>query len=209
MVHRNLGELGTLVIGAVLITAIGCSKPAPEKTEEPTPPPADVPTTPAPAPSVAIAELHGGEGSSIAGTVTFTQSGDAVTITANVSGVSPAGDHGFHIHEVGECSGDFTSAGGHFAPEGHPHGGPGLPESHAGDMGNISVGDDGVGALELTSNAISVDPGPHSVVGRAVILHEKADDLESQPTGAAGGRLACGVIRGTEEVGAAADAPAH
>ena len=197
MVHRNLGTLGTLVLTTALLTAIGCSKPTPEPQQEPAPPPPEVSAPETPAPSIAVAQLHGAEGSSITGTVTFTQNGDTVTISATVSGVG-AGNHGFHIHETGECSGDFTSAGGHFNPAGHPHGGPGQPESHAGDLGNITIGEDGSGTLDLTSSAVTVDPGPNSVVGRAVILHEKADDLESQPTGAAGGRLACGVIQASD-----------
>jgi Cu-Zn family superoxide dismutase len=153
---------------------------------------------PAPEPAAASAstELQGREGSGISGRITFTASTDGVTYTAEVSGLSGAGSHGFHIHETGDCSAaDFTSAGGHFNPTGAIHGGPNDSEHHAGDLGNIESGADGAGTLSGSSAMLSVDDGANSVVGRAVILHEGQDDLTSQPTGDAGGRLACGVIQ--------------
>lgn len=115
---------------------------------------------------------------------------------ADVSGPSGAGVHGFHVHEIGDCSAaDFTSTGGHFNPTEAPHAGPDSDPRHAGDLGNLEIEDDGTGSLELDSTMLSLDPAaPGYVVGRGVILHEGEDDLESQPTGAAGGRLACGVV---------------
>jgi Cu-Zn family superoxide dismutase len=195
MSQWKLGKLTTPAFALALVLAfavVGCGK----KEESPAPAPA--PETPAPAPTPvpvqAVTKLQGAEGSGIEGAVEFVQAGDTVTIAAYVSGVEP-GEHGFHIHEAGVCEGDFTSSGDHFNPTDHPHGAPGEAESHAGDLGNITVGEDGTGSLELTSTVLTVDPGPNSVVGKAVILHEKPDDLESQPTGAAGGRIACGVVQ--------------
>lgn len=154
-------------------------------------------------PATATAVLQGVEGSSISGTVTFTETAGGVEIAAHVTGIETAGLHGFHLHEVGDCSApDFTSAGGHFNPGEVPHGGPDDPEHHAGDFGNVEVGEDGIGHLQLTSTILTVSPGPSSVVGRAVIFHEGEDDLVSQPTGAAGGRLACGVVQAEGEMGA-------
>jgi len=152
-------------------------------------------TTAAPAEEVvALAELQSRADVSVSGTVILTATADGVHLTADVAGVPP-GLHGFHIHEVGDCSAeDFTSAGGHFNPAGVDHAGPGAEMSHAGDLGNIEVGEDGTGHLELTSTALTLDDGPHSALGRGVILHEGQDDLTTQPTGAAGGRLACGVL---------------
>jgi Cu-Zn family superoxide dismutase len=196
MVHRNwrAGQWSAIALAAVLVMATGCGKkPAEEAAPETAAPETPAPA-PEPAPVQAVTQLQGGEGSTVSGAVTFTQTGGSVIVAAYVEG-APAGELGIHIHEGSECAGDFTSAGGHFNPAGHPHGGPGQAESHAGDLGNITVGEDGTGSLELTSTAITVDPGPNSVVGRTVILHEQADDLESQPTGAAGGRIACGVIQ--------------
>lgn len=143
----------------------------------------------------AKATLEGREGSGISGTVTFTEGGDGVAIVAEVSGVEPAGKHGFHLHEVGDCSAeDFTSAGGHFNPTGVDHACPPTEPRHAGDLGNIEIGEGGTGTLEQTSNLVTLGEGVSSIVGKAVILHEGEDDCTSQPTGAAGARLACGVI---------------
>jgi Cu-Zn family superoxide dismutase len=143
---------------------------------------------------VAKATLTAREGETVAGEVTFTEADGAVAIVAHITG-APQGSHGFHVHEVGDCSSaDFKSAGGHFNPTDMPHGAPTDMERHAGDLGNVEVAEDGTAHHETSSSMIAVADGPSSVVGRAVILHEDADDLVSQPTGAAGGRLACGVI---------------
>ena len=130
------------------------------------------------------------------GRVTFTQAGSQVRLVADVAGVSP-GNHGFHIHENGKCERDpgkdFASAGGHFNPAGVPHACPDAASHHAGDLGNIVINADGTGHVDVTTSALSLS-GASSVVGRAVILHAAPDDCTTQPTGNAGGRLACGVI---------------
>lgn len=158
---------------------------------------ADAPAAASEAPSdegdapVARADLGGAP---ISGSLLFASEDGRVLITAEVEG-APPGPHGLHIHEIGDCSAeDFTSAGGHFNPTDAAHGGPTDDERHAGDLGNIEIGPDGAGSLEISSDLLTLDDGPSSVIGRAVILHAGADDLTSQPTGAAGGRLACGVI---------------
>ena len=112
---------------------------------------------------------------------------------ARVTGLTP-GTHGFHVHEFGDCSAaDFTSAGGHFNPMAQPHGAPQAAARHVGDLGNIEAGADGVATLDWTDTQLAFE-GMHGIVGRAVIVHAKADDLKTQPTGDAGGRLACAVI---------------
>jgi len=131
------------------------------------------------------------------GRVTFTQAGSQVRVVADVAGVSPPGNHGFHIHENGKCERDpgkdFASAGGHFNPAGVPHACPEAASHHAGDLGNIVINADGTGHVDVTTSALSLS-GASAVVGRAVILHAAPDDCTTQPTGNAGGRLACGVI---------------
>jgi Cu-Zn family superoxide dismutase len=131
------------------------------------------------------------------GRVIFYQAGSEVRVVADVTGVSPPGNHGFHVHENGKCERDpgkdFASAGGHFNPAGTPHACPDAASHHAGDLGNIVINADGTGHVDVTTSALSLS-GASSVVGRAVILHAAPDDCTTQPTGNAGGRLACGVI---------------
>ncbi|HEY7412274.1 MAG TPA: superoxide dismutase family protein [Vicinamibacteria bacterium] len=143
--------------------------------------------------SRAVAVLHPAKDGKVSGTITFEKTAAGVKVTGSVSGLE-AGPHGFHVHEFGDCSApDFTSAGSHFNPAGHPHGAPGDAKRHAGDLGNLAAGGDGTATVDHTDTVLSLD-GAHAVVGRAVIVHAKADDLKTQPTGDAGGRLACGVI---------------
>ena len=141
----------------------------------------------------AIAVLQPTAGSTVAGTVTFTAAGDTVKVVADLSGLTP-GKHGFHIHEFGDCSDPkAASAGGHFNPSNHQHGAPDVAERHAGDLGNIDADASGKAHLEASDKAMKL-AGADSIIGHAVIVHEKADDLKTQPTGDAGGRVACGVI---------------
>jgi superoxide dismutase, Cu-Zn family len=141
----------------------------------------------------AIAVLTPSSGSKVTGTVTFTKSGSEVKVVADVSGLTP-GKHGFHIHEFGDCSApDAASAGSHFNPEKHQHGDRTATDRHAGDLGNLEADASGKAHLEWSDKMIQLG-GDDSVVGLAVIVHEKEDDLKSQPVGNAGGRLACGVI---------------
>lgn len=145
-------------------------------------------------PTKAHAVLTPAEGSSLQAAVNFTEVAGGVQVNAWVLGAEP-GDHGFHLHEVGDCSAsDFTSAGGHFNPTAVQHGGPTDALHHAGDWGNMVVSSVGSGSLSVTTNMLSVGPGANSVVGRAVILHGGTDDLVSQPSGDAGPRIACGVV---------------
>ena len=144
-------------------------------------------------PTRAITVLHATTGSNVAGSVTFTASGDAVKVVADLTGLTP-GKHGFHIHEFGDCSSaDAKSAGGHFNPSGHQHGAPDATDRHAGDLGNIEADASGKAHLEMSDKVMKLS-GSDSIVGHAVIVHEKTDDLKTQPTGDAGGRVACGVI---------------
>lgn len=148
---------------------------------------------PAPAPAATATLLPAGD-NPLHGEATFHEHDGMVTLTVSLEG-APAGTWGLHVHENGSCEApDFTSAGGHFNPAGVDHACPPTTPRHAGDFGNIVVGEDGTGTLEVSTDLVTVSDGPNSVVGRAVILHGGTDDCTSQPTGAAGARLACGVI---------------
>ncbi len=143
----------------------------------------------------ARATIESRSGSTVTGTATFTEvSTGGVRVHVHIEHAAP-GTHGLHIHEKGDCSDpEAKSAGGHFNPGGMPHAGPQELKRHAGDLGNIEIKANGTGDLDITSDLLTVKPGPNSVVGRSVVFHEKADDLTTQPTGNAGGRLGCGVI---------------
>ena len=141
-----------------------------------------------------VAVLHPTEGSDVEGVVLFSNTEDGVRVGANVQGLGPMSSHGFHIHEFGDCSApDGTSAGGHFNPGGQPHGAPEAEQRHVGDLGNLVSNGAGVAQTNVVDPVLSFT-GVNSILGRAVVIHAGADDLESQPTGAAGPRLACGVI---------------
>ena len=147
-------------------------------------------------PARATAGLDPTKGNKTRGEATFEQRGDKVHVVIYVEGLKPGQEHGLHIHEVGDCSsGDGMSAKGHFNPFGKPHGKPGTAERHAGDLPALKAEKNGRGKVDVEVDGISVTPGPGSVIGRAVIVHADPDDFKTQPTGNAGARLACGVIR--------------
>ena len=187
-------ELRVLSI-AVLFAALplaGCAteeEPA-EQTLTEEAPLAEPETVPGPEGATAAATL---DGNGISGTITFTEGASGVRVSGRIQG-APPGRHGFHVHETGECVGDFSSAGGHFNPDGHDHACPPTEPHHAGDLGNVEIGADGSATVEMTSAAMSLGTGGDSIVGKALIFHGGQDDCTSQPTGDAGNRLACGVI---------------
>src|SRR5438094_10658219 len=146
------------------------------------------------APLKAIAVLHPTAGNKVSGTVTFTEVADGVQVRAEISGLTP-GNHGFHVHEFGDCSAaDASSAGAHFNPTSKPHAGPESAERHVGDMGNVQADASGNAKLEYVDHQISLTNDERSAIGRSVVVHAKADDLKSQPAGDSGPRVACGVI---------------
>jgi Cu-Zn family superoxide dismutase len=130
----------------------------------------------------------------VRGSVLFDKVDDGILITAKIGGLTPNAHHAIHIHEFGDLgSDDATSAGDHFNPGGHPHALPDESDRHAGDLGNLQADADGNATLSLVANNITLDAGKRGILGRAVIVHAKADD-GSQPSGNAGDRIAAGVI---------------
>ncbi len=141
----------------------------------------------------AVAKLEPTKDHKAKGTVTFTKVDNGVRVVVDITGLTP-GEHGFHVHEAGDCSApDAASAGGHFNPTGAPHGGPDSPQHHIGDLGNITADQSGKAHLDRVFSFLSLS-GEHSIVGRGLIVHAGRDDLTSQPSGDAGARVACGVI---------------
>lgn len=144
----------------------------------------------------AVADLQPTQGNRTAGSVTFTQVGDKVQVHAIVTGLRPNQEHGFHVHEAGDCSsGDGMSAKGHFNPLGRPHGHHSTRERHAGDMPNLKADANGRADATFTLDVATVVDGQASIVGRGLIVHAQPDDYKSQPVGNAGARMACAVIR--------------
>lgn len=142
----------------------------------------------------ATATLAPISGSTAAGTVQFADLSDGrVQVKVNLTGV-PAGVHGFHIHEKGDCGDNGNAAGGHYNPMGEPHAAPDVVPHHAGDFGNVTANAAGEVRTTFTTGSITVGDGPGTAVGHAVILHANPDDLTTQPTGNAGARIACGVV---------------
>jgi Cu-Zn family superoxide dismutase len=147
-------------------------------------------------PPRATAQLEPTKGNTTSGEATFEQAGSKVRVRVAVRGLKPGQEHGFHIHEVGDCSsGDGMSTKGHFNPLGKPHGHPGSSERHAGDLPALRADNDGRARIDIEVDIITVTPGPASVVGRGLIVHADPDDYRTQPTGNAGARLACAVIK--------------
>jgi superoxide dismutase, Cu-Zn family len=126
------------------------------------------------------------------GTVTFTKVTGGVRVEAMLNGLPP-GVHGFHVHQNGSCDSAGASAGGHFNPETHAHGLPDSAIHHMGDMGNITAGADSMAMLNVVFPYLTLD-SVNTVVGHAIIVHAAADN-GSQPTGAAGARISCGVVK--------------
>jgi len=141
----------------------------------------------------AVAHIHAKDDGEALGSVTFEQTEGGVNVNAQLSGLEE-GKHGFHIHQYGDCTAeDLTSAGGHYNPYNMQHAAPTDSLRHMGDMGNLPVGPEGNGTLDYLDTVIELN-GPNSIIGRAIIIHSGADDLTSQPSGAAGERVACGII---------------
>ena len=143
----------------------------------------------------ATAQLQPTRGNTTAGTVQFAQTGDVVKVSGTISGLKPGAEHGFHIHEKGDCSsGDGMSAGGHFNPGGKPHGHHGKGEPHTGDLPSLQADANGTVSFNFESRSIRVGSTANDIVGKGLIVHRDPDDYTTQPTGNAGPRLACAVI---------------
>jgi len=158
--------------------------------------PAEAAAAPAAAPRSIEVPIEAKSGSKLSGKAVLTETEGGVHVVLTLEGIEP-GEHGAHVHEKGDCSAaDGASAGGHFNPQSKDHGLPGADKRHLGDLGNITIAKDGKGSLDITAPGANLKAGDAaSFVGRSIIVHAKKDD-GGQPTGNAGGRVGCGVIKG-------------
>ena len=185
------------LLAASVLALSACSSSAPTKS---TPPAASAPTPAAPAAQStaksATVNLASASGSLVSGKLTVVPMGNGVHLTGEVGGLSPGSTHAIHIHEKGDCSAaDASSAGGHFNPAAQPHGKVGSGAHHGGDMDNLVANAEGVAQVNAHAEGVTLGGGAaNDVAGKAVIVHAAADDYRTQPTGNAGGRVACGVI---------------
>ncbi len=143
-----------------------------------------------------VVNLQNGQGKSI-GTATLTPAAEGVSIKLNVHDLTP-GDHGIHVHQTAKCDGpDFKSAGGHFNPDAKKHGLESPDGPHAGDIPNFIVDANGKSKATVIAKGVSLGDGANSVFsggGTALVIHAKADDNKTDPSGNSGDRVACGVI---------------
>ncbi|KFM83041.1 Superoxide dismutase [Cu-Zn], partial [Stegodyphus mimosarum] len=145
----------------------------------------------------AICRIHNRTASGVI-TLKYRRPGGPVSVSGQIKGLS-SGLHGFHVHQYGDLSNGCTSAGGHYNPYGLDHGAPTDAVRHVGDLGNIEADNNGIANVDIVDNELRLC-GPLSILGRAIVIHERADDLgrggnpESKKTGNAGSRLACCVI---------------
>lgn len=198
LIHTSL-----FLASAMALTA--CNKgaepdAAPADTVAPpaaTTPAADPAAPPEMAKPIATAQLQPTKDSTVAGTINFSLVDGQLRASGDITGLKPDSEHGFHIHEKGDCSApDGTSAGGHFNPGSSEHGGISTAMHHGGDMPNIKADAQGNAHIDgpVASNVnVGVGDG-FDIVGRGLIVHADPDDYKTQPTGNAGARLACAVI---------------
>jgi superoxide dismutase, Cu-Zn family len=142
----------------------------------------------------ATAKLEATRGNGASGMVSFQQQGEHTMVQARLEGLKPGQEHGFHIHEKGDCSsGDGMSTGGHFNPGVKPHGAPD-GEHHAGDLPALKADAQGRADVKFRLTGVSIGSGAADIVGKGLIVHAMPDDYKTQPTGNSGARIACGVI---------------
>lgn len=188
----------SLVLASSLLI-VGCQKPASEVVADPAPAPManDPAAPPSIAAPVATATLTATAGNAVVGRIDFTLVDGVLRASGEVSGLAPGSEHGFHIHEKGDCSApDGSSAGGHFNPTTSEHGNVSAAVHHGGDMPNLIADAQGVAKVDgpVSSNVNAGSGDGADIIGRGLIVHADPDDYATQPTGNAGARLACAVI---------------
>jgi len=173
---RDPRSIRTLAAIALLLGLVACAAPRPD--------------------AAATADLQATRGNTASGTVRFVQNGDTVKVSGEVKGLKPNAEHGFHVHEKGDCSSGDGMSGGHFNPTATAHGQHGQGTHHVGDLPSLKADAQGVAKVDFTTTTgLTLKPGATSIMDKGLIVHRDPDDYKTQPTGNSGARVACGVIR--------------
>lgn len=174
-----------LIISALTLALSACASPS--ESEK-----ADAPS----ADKAAGAVMAAKSGSNVAGTLNLMTMGKGVHVMGTLTGLAPSSEFGFHVHEKGDCSADdASSAGGHFNPTAQAHGSAESSTHHSGDMDNIKSDASGTARVSFhIENVGLADASATDINGLALVVHAKADDYKTQPSGNSGARIACGVI---------------
>ncbi|MEQ9486147.1 superoxide dismutase family protein [Coleofasciculus sp. F4-SAH-05] len=197
LINRPLRIIAIAFFSSLLLFVYGCQQ-ANNVTEEPVTEPQEEVTEQQASTATAIINSTT-DPSAVLGEAEFTTTADAMLIEVMMTN-APAGEHAFHIHETGNCAEQGNAAGGHFNPDDVKHGlitEDGFENAHAGDLGNITIAEDGTGTKSLTVEKLMFTEGNYAIGNLSVILHDKPDDF-GQPTGNAGGRVGCGIIEVTD-----------
>ncbi|MQP76385.1 superoxide dismutase family protein [Stenotrophomonas sp. MYb238] len=202
LIHTSLFLASALALSACKQGAEPAATPADTASDTPVAAPAAAPAAPpAMDAAVAMADLQPTKDSTVKGSIRFTVVDGRLHASGDISGLKPGSEHGFHIHEKGDCSApDGTSAGGHFNPGDAKHGSIDAAAHHGGDMPNIVADAQGNAHVDgpVSSNVNAGKGDAFDIIGRGLIVHADPDDYHSQPTGNAGARLACAVIAKAE-----------
>jgi Cu-Zn family superoxide dismutase len=194
--HVVPASLATLVLASCASAPPAVTPPPPAVAVVPAPIATPPPAVPHGAVSRAVANVAPASGTLVSGRLALAPMGDGVHITGDIGGLVPNSVHGFHIHETGDCSAaDASSAGGHYNPAGMAHGRANTMPHHAGDIDNIVADGNGVAHVDAHVPGVVLGGDPsRDILGRALVVHAAADDYRTQPSGASGARVACGVI---------------
>lgn len=192
----------TVILFVAALAMFGCGRNEPASSASTPPPEADASRSATPPATTAepaqphSANLVPTRNNKANGVLELNAVDGAVVITGRMAGLTPSAEHGFHVHETGDCSApDASSAGGHFNPTSQKHGNPGSPPHHLGDMFNLQSDAQGNADVNARIDGATLgDRGANDLVGKAIIVHAGPDDYTSQPSGNSGGRIACGVI---------------
>jgi Cu-Zn family superoxide dismutase len=190
----SVRRLPAVVAIALFGLVAGCDRDTPPPAAAAPPPaPAPAPAPTPPPPATATAHVAG---DGIAGDLTLAADPEGVHITGTLTGLAADSDHGFHVHEKGDCSAFATgSAGTHLNPDQQPHGNPAGTAHHAGDLPFLHADASGQAAVDVRVAGADLGSGDaHDLAGRALVVHEKVDDYTTQPSGGSGTPVACGVI---------------